>query len=184
MNSTNNNGNLKLLGIIVAGVLIALIAFTIGQGAWDSHKEAVARDEATRADAARAAERQSYLDQQKKEAIEQQAAEQRAMVAEQEANQRQQPYKAQLEQLHKLSQDISYSAAMMPVYQKAIDEDCGTYPSGTACYDHKQSLENTSKYLNQNVTTYNTIAANIPKDVLAYAQLAAKYNDSGTAVWS
>lgn len=42
----NNKEDLKLLVVIVAGVLIALIAFTIGKSAWDNHQAAVAKKQA------------------------------------------------------------------------------------------------------------------------------------------
>ena len=168
----NKSGNTRLFLIIAGAIIVALVAFTIGKGLYDNYQEGLARDRVAQAEKARELERQANLDRQRKEVEEQQAAEQKAQ-------QRQQEYKVQLDQLATLKIEIDANRDKVTTYKSGVDYYCNLSTPTDDCDKSKSWLAQYQSQLEQKVKEYNALAAQLPPDVAKYID---KFDQNGNAV--
>lgn len=171
------SGDFRFFLIIVTAIIVALIGFTVGRNAWNSHQAAVAREQAAMAEQAREAERQAQLEQMKREAEQQQAAKQ-------QAEQRQAQYKDPLAQLSQVQTDLLHVKDGVKLNQERVEYFCNERPAEGSCDRNKYWLTDSQKKLEQKITEYNVFASKIPCDVLDYAKYPDSYDSNGNAVES
>ena len=138
--------NLKLFLIIVAAIIVALAAFTIGKSLWDSHEASVAQA---------------------------QAAEQAAQQGQREQLQRQ--YSSQLSQLSSLNGEAEeIKKKRIDIMQGTVDT-CDQHPTQYKdqkyCDDSRRMLAEDKDLLKQKIDQYDQLAATVPGDALDYVGL-------------
>lgn len=169
------SGDFRFFLIIVTAIIVALVGFTVGRNAWNSHQAAVAREQAAMAEQAREAERQVQLEQMRKEAEQQQAAKQ-------QAEQRKEQYKNQLAQLSQLNTEVSGIRDNLRFSQNAVEYYCNERYSAESCDRNRYWLAKHQEELRQAIAEYNAIAAKVPADVLDYSRYALRYDENGNSV--
>lgn len=167
-NSQKNKANLKLFGIIVAAIIVALVSFTVGKDAWDSHQANVAKEQASKQEASRQAvqNQQQKLAKEKEDQLEQLKKNKLA-------------YEDQIVSLRKLWVSIVNE-------RKRIE---GISAQDKATNRNSVDLPVYKEELKKDVEEYNTIAASIPPDILrspdpAYAPngYPLKFDENGNQV--